>query len=90
MWAVGPRALAETLRAPRRRGAGRLAISLAALAGPRAAALAAAGLGPLGDADATEIAISVAVATVNSAAEELLWRGVFPHPEVSRVPSGDD
>ena len=35
------------------------------------------GLGPLGDADATEIAISVAVATVNSAAEELLWRGVF-------------
>lgn len=39
--------------------------------------------------DATEIAISVAVATVNSAAEELLWRGVFPHPEVSRVPSGD-
>jgi hypothetical protein len=56
---------------------------------PRAGALAAAGLGPLGDADATEIAISVAVATVNSAAEELLWRGVFPHPEVSRVPSGD-
>jgi membrane protease YdiL (CAAX protease family) len=44
---------------------------------PRAGALAAAGLGPLGDADATEIAISVAVATVNSAAEELLWRGVF-------------
>jgi hypothetical protein len=35
---------------------------------PPAGALAAAGLGSLGDADVTEIAISVAVATVNSAA----------------------
>jgi membrane protease YdiL (CAAX protease family) len=77
LWAVGPRALAETLRAPRRRGPGRRAISLAALAGPPVGALAAAGLGSLGDADVTEIAISVAVAAVNSAAEELLWRGVF-------------
>jgi membrane protease YdiL (CAAX protease family) len=54
-------------------GPGGARSSLAALAG----ALAAAGLGSLGDADVTEIAISVAVATVNSAAEELLWRGVF-------------
>jgi hypothetical protein len=68
LWAVGPRALAGTLRAPRRRGPGRRAISLAALAEPPAGALAAAGLGSLGDADVTEIAISVAVATVNSAA----------------------
>jgi membrane protease YdiL (CAAX protease family) len=74
LWAVGPRALAgdtESTSPPRARAARRS--SLAALAG----ALAAAGLGSLGDADVTEIAISVAVATVNSAAEELLWRGVF-------------
>ena len=47
------------------------------------------GLGPLGDADATEIAISVAVATGSTGGRRATRRGVFPHPEVSRVPSGD-
>jgi membrane protease YdiL (CAAX protease family) len=78
LWAVGPRALAgDTESALAAAGPGGARSSLAALAGPPAGALAAAGLGSLGDADVTEIVISVAVATVNSAAEELLWRGVF-------------